>query len=227
MSTIKAPTRLQQTAEALEQRILSGEFEPGQHLKEAQFVSEFSVSRGVIREAFKTLEQEDIVTILPHRGVFVREFSMQETLEMFDIRAHLSLLAIEAAATNLTMREIAELERMDEEMKQSLEAQDPCRAMQLNWDFHENIYSKCGNDLLISLINSLRKKQTLSCLLSFRVPSTTERANAEHSAIIKAIRAGDSVAAAQAMHDHIMGGKQRFIERVERMQALSRNGLDS
>ncbi|MGF1684176.1 GntR family transcriptional regulator [Photobacterium minamisatsumaniensis] len=210
-------TRLQALVADLELRIFSGEFEPGEHLKEVRFTQELGHSRGLIREAFKLLEQTGVVQVVPHKGVFVRDYSLTETLEMFDLRAHLALMAVKQATLNISPKIAQELKRKNQEMIESFNNDRPGDAMQQNWDFHRAIYSLCDNSLLVELLDDLNKKQTLSCLRSFKVSTSVNDSTDEHCQIIDYLVDGDCERAAKAMHDHILQGKHRFMSLLQQL----------
>src|SRR5271156_5288103 len=101
MPTASAPTTLQLVqsnslpalvqAEIM-QLILRGELAIGQHLNESELASRFGMSRGPIREALRALEESRLVRSEKHRGVFVREISVAEADEIYDVREALDEL---------------------------------------------------------------------------------------------------------------------------------------
>src|SRR6218665_3988653 len=73
----------------LERRILAGDLAPGDKLNEADLAAELNVSRGPVREAFRALEQSGLVRTEKNRGVFVRQVSLEEADEIYEVRAGL------------------------------------------------------------------------------------------------------------------------------------------
>src|SRR5450631_951020 len=73
----------------LERQIISGELEAGAKLNEAEIASELRVSRGPVREAFRALGQSGLVRTEKNRGVFVRQVSLEEAYEIYEVRAAL------------------------------------------------------------------------------------------------------------------------------------------
>lgn len=80
----------EQIAARLSERIVSGEYAPGQRVMEQAIADEFVVSRGPVREALRLLEKDGLVTILPRRGAQITDLSIDEVREVFDIRAMLN-----------------------------------------------------------------------------------------------------------------------------------------
>lgn len=90
----------EQIAAQIGDHIISGEMPPGTHIIEQALSEQYAVSRGPIRDAFRILESEGLVTIEPRRGAKVSELNAQELEEIFEIRA--GLLAIVARKNAMT-----------------------------------------------------------------------------------------------------------------------------
>src|SRR5258705_190980 len=81
---------VEQIAARLSERIVGGDYAPGQRIMEQALADEFQVSRGPVREALRLLEKDGLVTILARRGALVTKLSIDEVREIFDIRAMLN-----------------------------------------------------------------------------------------------------------------------------------------
>jgi DNA-binding GntR family transcriptional regulator len=99
----------EQIAEAVSERILSGEYPPGARITEQAVSDEFGVSRGPIREALRLVEKDGLVTILPRRGAQVTNLSIEEVREIFDIRASLNGLRDRLIAESVARSELVPL----------------------------------------------------------------------------------------------------------------------
>jgi len=162
-------TRSEWALKELEDMIFRGELKPGDHIKESQLTSKFNMSRGAIREVCRSLERTGLVTTIPHRGVFVRTYTRREILEMFEVRAHLSDMAVRQAAMNITPKKIILLEDLIRKMEESMDLDDNGHQyMRLNWEFHKEITQLSDNTILIDLIAVFRKRQFVSCMLSIQ-----------------------------------------------------------
>src|SRR5271165_7528464 len=93
----------------IEQLILRGEFAIGQRVTEMQLATRFGTSRGPIREALRTLEESGLVRSEKHRGVFVREISVAEADEIYDIREALDQLIGQRVAERATAEQTRDL----------------------------------------------------------------------------------------------------------------------
>src|ERR687898_901118 len=88
----------EQVKELLLERILSGQYQPGERLVETRIAQELGVSQAPVREALRDLEQLGCIVHEPFRGCSVRAFSANELLEAFPVRAALEALAARLAA---------------------------------------------------------------------------------------------------------------------------------
>src|SRR5688572_719934 len=90
----------------IERRILGGELAPGGKLNEAELAVAMGVSRGPVREAFRALEQAGLVHTQKNRGVFVRQVSLEEANEIYEVRAALERQIGSLAAKNATREQL-------------------------------------------------------------------------------------------------------------------------
>ena len=97
-------------ADVVRERILKGEYEIGEKIKENQIASELKVSRTPIREAFKLLENEGLIDYIPNRGCFAKGFTKQDVDDIYAVREALEELAVRWAVERITPEEITALE---------------------------------------------------------------------------------------------------------------------
>src|SRR3979490_3613208 len=109
LSNRRAETFSSLVAEELERMIIRGELQAGDRINESALAQMFSISRGPIREACRSLEKSNLVRLVTNRGVFVREMSVAQAAEIYDVRAHLFGLAGRLAASRVSLREVAEV----------------------------------------------------------------------------------------------------------------------
>ena len=95
-------------ADIVRDRILKGEYEIGEKIKENQIASELKVSRTPIRDAFKQLENEGLIDYVPNRGCFAKGFTHQDVDDIYAVREALERLAVERAVERITDKEIDE-----------------------------------------------------------------------------------------------------------------------
>jgi DNA-binding GntR family transcriptional regulator len=93
----------------LERRIVSGEIAVGAKLNEVDIANALGVSRGPVREAFRALDQAGLVRVEKNRGVFVRQLSLEEASEIYEVRAALEGLIGRLAAQRIDADELEQL----------------------------------------------------------------------------------------------------------------------
>jgi DNA-binding GntR family transcriptional regulator len=145
-----------QIANTLRDDILIGRFKGGDQLLEDSLKIEFGISRTPLREAFRILEKEGLVAILPRRGTFVKRITGQDIEENFPVRAILEGLAARLAYENLRDQDINEMEEVLEYMKEAAQRKDFIDYAKNHITFHEIFINASGNETLIALLHNLR-----------------------------------------------------------------------
>lgn len=195
----------------IEQRILSGALQPGERVNENALAAELGVSRGPIREACRGLVESGLLTVIVNRGVFVREVSRKDAIDVYNVRASLMRLAGETLAERISADQLAVLRDLVERMDIAEADDDFDSFYALNRDFHTRIVDYADNGRLRSLSDGLVKELHLYRHRSILQGGGLRVSNREHKQILAALEAGDTVRAGAALEDHIKAGMQRFL----------------
>jgi len=194
----------------LERMILAGEIAVGEKLNEVALATSLRVSRGPVRESFRALEETGLVRIEKNRGVFVRELSVDEADDIFEIRAAFDQMAGRKLAQSITAGQLADLRALLDAMDEATERRDLERYHPLNLRFHDALVEYANNPKLLQLYRrlvnelSLYRRHTLA--QRDRLPMST----AEHRRILDSIAAGDADRTGQLLHDHAMASRARM-----------------
>lgn len=94
-------------ADILRQRIISGDYKPGERIREAQLRTEFGFSNGPIREALQAMVADGLAERAPWQGVRVKSLSKPQIVELFQVRLALLEYAAELAARHPSAEVIA------------------------------------------------------------------------------------------------------------------------
>jgi DNA-binding GntR family transcriptional regulator len=194
----------EQIQDVLLQRIVVGTYPPGARIVETRIAQELGVSQGPVREALRDLEQLGCVVHEPGRGCSVREFSVEELLEAFPVRAALEALAAGLAALRITRHELAELEALLERMRRAARRGDAHDQSQANASFHATIVRAAGNGTLERQWRMLEPYSRTYLTVS-RPGIDLVHLSDRHVPILEALRRRDAQASARAMHEHLMG----------------------
>jgi len=209
----RAETLSSLVAEELERMIIRGELQAGDRINESALAQMFSISRGPIREACRSLEKSNLVRVVTNRGVFVREMSAAQAAEIYDVRAHLFGLAGRLAASHISFRDVAELRAMVAEMQ---EAKDIDTYYPLNVAFHARLVELSGNKRVAELYNALGKELHLFRRRGLVQGDSMVLSNQEHMRIVEALRDHNCDLSERTMADHVLAGKARLLERVKK-----------
>jgi DNA-binding GntR family transcriptional regulator len=202
-------------AEELERMIVNGELQAGDRINESTLAQRFGTSRGPIREACRSLEKSGLVRVETNRGVFVREMSVAQAAEIYDVRAHLFGLVGRLAARRATERDVAELRRMVKEMER---ARDIDAYYPLNVAFHARLVGLSGNARLADLYKALSKELHLFRRRGLVQGESMVSSNREHAKIIEALENRDAEMAEREMVRHIQAGKSRLLHGAESLR---------
>lgn len=200
----------------LERRIVAGELHPGDKLSEEAIARALNVSRGPVREAFRALESAGLVRNEKNRGVFVRQVSVEEADEIYEVRAGLDELIGRLVAPRIQPREVAELRELLKKMQQAARARSVADYHPLNVRFHDRLAELSANRTLLSayrrLVNELHlyRRETLA-----RGADSFPVSAREHGAIVDALARGDGEKAGELLYQHAMESRQRLHQALE------------
>jgi DNA-binding GntR family transcriptional regulator len=199
----------------LKQLIYTGEFKPGERLNEAALALRMGTSRGPIREAIRILAGTGLVTPVLNRGVFVRQVSIKEMLEIYDLRALVFGFAAAHAAENIGADDRRRFEALLDGMDQAAQAGDSGGYYDLNVQFHTLILGLANNQRAHQLYDSYVKELHLYRRQNFNTPGNMRRSNIEHRAIFEAIVASNRTRARAAAERHVLAGRARLLSNFE------------
>jgi DNA-binding GntR family transcriptional regulator len=197
-------------ADRLEKLIVTRQLAPGQRINEVVLARELGISRGPLREGLRHLASRGLVEFIANKGAFVRDVDAREMLEIYDLRSVLTGHACRRAAELRSQAELEELERRVQEMDGCVKAGDAARYYELNLAFHDCLLDVAGGSRLAAFSDSLAKEAALFRRVSLANAQEMAQSNAEHAAIVAAIRRSDGVRARKLGEAHVLAGKSRF-----------------
>lgn len=192
-----------QLAELLRNAIVTGDLVPNQRLVEADLAEEYGASRGNIRVALSELSVEGLVERVQNRGARVRSVSVEEAVEITEVRAALEALCARKAAERITDEEIVELQQLAEQMKDAVERGDRESYSEGNQLLHAKVIEISAQQTAAATIQRLRGQAVRFQFRLARLPGRPVVSLPQHLAIIDAVCAHDPDAAAEAMRIHL------------------------
>ena len=196
-------------ADVVRERILKGEYEIGEKIKENQIASELKVSRTPIREAFKLLENEGLIDYIPNRGCFAKGFTKQDVDDIYAVREALEELAVRWAVERITPEEITALEEQVDLMEFYSKKKDKKKVLELNATFHDVIYASARSRFLAQVLRSYKEYIEKTRKSIFYEQSYLESILREHRAIFEAISERDAEKAVEAISKHLAASQDR------------------
>ncbi|HEY8590271.1 MAG TPA: GntR family transcriptional regulator [Naasia sp.] len=200
--TVKGPTVADLTA-AIRQAIVDGDFAPNQRLIEADLSASFGASRAAVRTALFELANDGLVDRLPNRGSRVRAISLEEAIEILEVRVGLEELCAAKAAELIGPAEIAEFRRLRHDLIEAVAAGDLLGYSSLNQLLDQRIRDISRHSTAVGILERLHAQ---SVRHQFRLAFQPGRAGvslAEHLAILDAVSAHDPEAAVAATRAHL------------------------
>jgi DNA-binding GntR family transcriptional regulator len=203
----------ERTYEFLKERLLSGQFKPGERLTEEHLATELGVSRTPVREALHKLEREGLVKPLETRGFCVPSDSIEEMEELFEIRSILEGYALRCVCISITDENLAYLQSFIDKAAEAFNQKEIDKIFHINTKFHDTLHSLVSHKpRLHNLMADMRKyvlryrKNTLYHLAG------TERAIEGHRKIMLALKLKDPDLCERIMREHIRESKEDAVQ---------------
>lgn len=212
MAMFKSISLADQVFDKLESDIVSGVYPRGEILTELKLVEQLNVSRTPIREALRRLEQERLIQDTG-KGSLVLGITLDDLIDIMDIRLRCEGLAARYAAMNRTQEEADRLHHLMELQDFYAAKDDYDHLREIDDEFHECIYEFCGRHVLMDTLRPLHRKTQRYRRGSISNAQRRQHSTDEHKAVCTAICAGDADGADAAMTLHIQNAKKSMIER--------------
>lgn len=197
--------------ESLRESILEGVLAPGMQVRQELLAEQFGVSRVPVREALRQLEAEGLVYSELHKGAFVASRSLDEVVEMLDIRIGLEVRALQLALPNFTKQTIQEAKAI---LKKYDGSETPQEWRDLNLQFHLCLYQPANRPRLLKMIEDvvLGTHRFLRTYISATVGR--EDPQAEHYQLLELCAAKNASAALRTLASHIEHTKTALLRKA-------------
>ena len=185
-------------------RIRSGHYGPNHRLIPEEIATEIGMSRMPVREAFRRLAAEGLVTIRPNRGCVVSGLTLDEIFEVFEVRSVLEGLAVRLAMPRMDRSIVADLRLLLERMEVS-ERLDGDKWLEDHCRFHEYLCGLSGRPKLMAQIRTLHVVIEPYLRVYRHHARKSRSADEAHRVLVERLVAGDVRAAEDAMREHVLG----------------------
>ncbi len=197
-------------------RLLSGELQPGQFVTQKELAQLAGVPIGTAREAIQKLEHEALLKVHPQRGIQVADVTTKFIREAFGLREALELQAVRNFASGNYTVEIdmllAATRKILEEARINPTTETLERAVEVDWDMHDQIIGSLNNNLLNETYQINATRLRLIKVSNRFSPDRALTALAEHLEILELCKKGDGEAVAEALARHIHTAMNRALQ---------------
>jgi DNA-binding GntR family transcriptional regulator len=196
--------------------IASGQLKAGERINESELASRLDVSRGPIREACRSLEEAGLLVSVVNQGVFVREMSLDDARQLYEVREALSGLIGRLAAQRIRPAQLKALSALLASMEDAAECQDMPRYYQLNLTFHDQLMQVADNQMLANMYMTTVHQAHLFRQRGLVQEGSLKVSNQEHRVILEALTRRDPDMAEQALAQHVSRGWERLAAAVQK-----------
>ena len=212
MATTIPGTINERVYDELRGQLLARQYPPGAKLSLHQLAAELGVSRSPVHHALTRLVSEGLLSVRPRRGYFVTPVTARAVAEGYDVRLAFELLAAERTVGRVAPEQIDRFEELLEGTAAAISHEEWDSA---NAAFHEHQVDLAGNVLLSNVYRELSVNLMMQVIRGGRVEGHADLVT-EHRRIVEAFRAGDPVAAEDAIRAHIETGRRIALDAIER-----------
>ncbi len=207
--------------DVLHERIIAGQYTPGEWLRQEDISSQLGISMTPVREALDLLVSAGLAERIPYRGVRVLQPSVQEIVDSYAMRLLLESSAIYAAAFNVSPLQLSQMEKILGQSKSLVNLKDMARERVLSRELHGAIVFASGNALLhkmyLTVLNTFPDWMLYEYL--FRHPelldSSMSNEYKEHRAIVDALAAHQPELAVERTIKHITNRGRELVDYLE------------
>ncbi len=195
----------------LKERLTTLVYTPGNYLNTASLMHELSFGRTPINHALHRLSNEGLVQIIPRKGVMVAPLSIDNALELIEVRLANEKLCARLAATKITETELEQLRALLQEFDEAVSCRNMELVMNLDRLFHEQIALAARNQVLTEILKVLHARSQRFWAISLMTEGHLEEVQAEHRSIIDALSRADGDAVVAVVEAHVLSFKHALL----------------
>ncbi|NLS06880.1 GntR family transcriptional regulator [Rhizobium sp. P32RR-XVIII] len=195
----------------IKQRITTCAYKPGEYLNEALVSASLGIGRTPVHQAIDRLKVEGLVEVMPRKGIIVKPISLDEVMQIIEVRLLNECYGVRLAATRASQGEIDQLASVLARSKDGMASRDNEMMMTLDREFHGILAQASRNDVLGEQLGRLHDRSLRFWIISLNAPGHLQEVYDEHLAILTAILDRDADAAEQAMRLHIEGFQRNIM----------------
>lgn len=192
--------------------ILSGKYEEHEELKEVAIGEELGVSRTPVREAFRQLELEGLIQIIPNKGAYVTGITEKDVRDIYMIRSLLEGLCARWATEHITKEQMEEMEENIYLAKFHAQKGHLDQLAELDNRFHDIMYEACDSKMLEHQLKDFHQYVLRVRKKTLNNANRGPKSNEEHEQIMEAIKAGDADLAEKLANQHMINAYENMVK---------------
>lgn len=196
----------------LREDILSGKYEEHSELKEVTIGEELGVSRTPVREAFRQLELEGLIQIIPNKGAYVTGITEKDVCDIYMIRTLLEGLCARWATEHISLEQMEEMEENVYLAKFHAEKGHLEQLAALDNRFHEILYEACNSKMLEHQLKDFHEYVFRVRKKSLGTVTRGLASNREHEMIMEAIKARNADKAEEMARNHMVKAYENMVK---------------
>ncbi len=212
MNTYQIVDPLERTVAALQEDIVLGRLPPGARLIEEDLADRLHTKRHVLRAAFMELERFGLVERKRNHGASVRQLTLQDVTQIYEVRRILERAAAVQIPLPLDAVHLQAVTAAQRRHDAAVAAGDPKAVFVANFEFHEALFAACGNPYLAAAIDDFRKKTHVVWSYAIVRPEYFRNAQREHKAMLKAIRDGNRKKLIELCAEHLNISSNAYVQ---------------
>lgn len=206
-----AQTATERAYRTIREKIIRLEYAPGELLVESGLAEELGTGRTPVREALKMLACENLVVIIPQRGIYVADISLTDLQEIAELRLAVEGLAAQLAAQRITPQQLERLRSLTHQLAHTA-PDDVEKLMDIDRQFHLTVAEAAGNKHLADVIVSLYDKSLRLWRLALTRVGALASSIERHEELLDALEYGNAAKAAEIMQEHVRDFHRRMRE---------------
>ena len=192
--------------------ILSGKYKEHEELREVAIGEELGVSRTPVREAFRQLELEGLIQIVPNKGAYVTGITAKDVGDIYMIRSKLEGLCARWATDHITEDQLEELEENVYLADFHAQKGHLDQMAELDNRFHQILYDSCDSKQLARLLEDFHEYVLRVRRKTLANGGRGKVSNDEHRQIMEAIKAKDKDRAESLANEHIVNAYDNMVK---------------
>lgn len=201
----------EQAYQAFKHELITLRYKPGEYLNTAEVMEDLAMGRTPINQAIHRLATEGLLQIIPRKGVMVSPLSIDDALELIEVRLVNEALCMRLASHKVNPLHIAALRALNSHIASASQAKNKEQMMLLDCQFHLLLATIADNSHLSDILSVIHAQAQRFWATTLSSAAHMQEVIDEHENIIRALEAGDAEGAEEASRIHILSFKQALL----------------